>query len=219
MDLLKILSHPAWEGIAAILAILVIILPVIKKIIDSLFFNTHYTIVSNDLYYIKFFLAITLAISFFLPFWCHSQNTCLFANSFFFPIFCSSLTCSTVFNAIISGGFNLFEKFFLIAIFTWAIFFLLFYIYLNKYIKLLLMILEPSFSLGTISFFIVFIINKGFNTIYEEASFGFYVGLSSITVYFIIVLFSGNKAIFFMRIIFISIFLYWLIDLWANILG
>jgi len=219
MDLLELLSHPAWQGLSALVAVFIMILSVVRKFIPYLFYNYNIN-VPTYIYIIKFFAALTLIVSFFLPFWCSGSNTCFFVNPVFYPFFCSSSPCSSLYSSVTGNSLNLNEILIVCGIFIWPILFLLSHILSDKFLKIFLTIIEPLFLLGTLSFYVILLINEGIKMIYQEASVGFYIGVSSVIIYFIaILLYSGNQITFFIRLILIIIGSYWLIQWWINILA
>jgi len=186
MDALEIiLSHPAWEGVAALIAILALVLPLFAKMISFLFSN------QKVLLFVKQVVSITLVASLFIP---------LAASPFY---------SGSVFDEIyvVLKNFDLFDiKYFFIATvlaFIWPMVFVFYFQYGHQTIlKFLLKIIEPVLCIGT--FYILLLI-----TLFsEQLSLGGYIAFVSIMVYFLSSLLEISGGIIYgVRVALVIIFL------------
>lgn len=185
MDTLEIiLSHPAWEGVAALIAILAFVLPLFAKMISFLFLN------QKVLVFVKQVVSMTLLASLFIP----------LVASPFYP--------GSVFDEVyvVLKNFDSFDiKFFFIAkilAFIWPMVFVFSFQFGPQILKLLLRAIEPVLCIGT--FYILLLIIP-FN---EQLSLGGYIAFVSIMVYFLSSLLEISGGIIYgIRVALVIIFL------------
>ncbi|RKZ73873.1 MAG: hypothetical protein DRQ57_12975 [Gammaproteobacteria bacterium] len=193
-NLLEILRDPAWEGIAALIAILVLVLPLVVKARKSLSSN------QKILAFVKKTASITLAVSFFLPLSrCQGTSSDTYAYKQILSIFEASTFNLNIF---------LFSIIILIA-FIWPVLFIFYYSYGHRSkIKSILKAIEPLLCLGT--FYVLLII-----TMSGKLLFGGYVAFLSIMSYFISSLLERSSGVIY--VVRVSIIVIFLSFMWPTI--
>jgi hypothetical protein len=193
-NLLEILRDPAWEGIAALIAIFVLVLPFVVKAIKFLSFN------QNILAFIKNIASVALAVSCFLPLSCYHQGppSDVYAYKSIIAIFEASTFNLTNF---------LFSIITLIA-FIWPVLFVFYYSYGHRSkIKSILKAIEPLLCLCT--FYVLLIMTMG------KLLFGGYVAFLSIMSYFISSLLERSSGVIY--VVRVSIIVIFLSFMWPTI--